>query len=134
METKLNVQKESLSNVESLILGSYPNLTITDLNLLIKVTGSVSGVSFISVKGYKSDKSNNTEIANHIINVGASYENMLKKDSLTFDNVNLNDIDVSKFNYSSIIFDCSLTDFQTSVKENLQIALDELKQPKKLVI
>ncbi len=39
-----------------------------------------SGVSFISIKGYNSDKSDNSEIADVVINVGASYANMKKAD------------------------------------------------------
>jgi hypothetical protein len=38
------------------------------------------GVSFVSLKGYSSDKSENSEVADILINVGASYENMKKSD------------------------------------------------------
>lgn len=35
-----------------------------------------NGVSFVSIKNYCSDKSGNSEVADIVINVGASYENM----------------------------------------------------------
>ena len=40
-----------------------------------------SGVSFVSLKNYRSDKSDNTEVADILINVGISYEK-LKADDL----------------------------------------------------
>jgi len=39
-----------------------------------------NGVSFVSIKGYCSDKSENSEIADVLINVGASYGNMKSAD------------------------------------------------------
>lgn len=41
------------------------------------------GVSFVSIRGYSSDKSENSEVADVIINVGASYENMKVADLAT---------------------------------------------------
>ena len=38
------------------------------------------GVSFVSLKGYSSDKSGNSEVADVLINVGTSYANMKKAD------------------------------------------------------
>lgn len=42
-----------------------------------------SGVSFISIKGYCSDSSSNSEVADVLINVGGSYANMKKADLIT---------------------------------------------------
>lgn len=39
-----------------------------------------NGVSFVSLRGYSSDKSGNTEICDVLINVGVSYANMKKSD------------------------------------------------------
>lgn len=39
-----------------------------------------NGVSFISIKGYCSDKSGNSEVADVLINIGASYANMKLSD------------------------------------------------------
>lgn len=64
------------------ILFAYPNLSRTDLFRLIDAT-TVKGAKFISIKDYNSDKSDNTELANYVVNIGISYENMLNKDSLT---------------------------------------------------
>jgi len=41
------------------------------------------GVSFVSIKGYSSDKSENTEVADVLINVGVSYGNAKEKDLQT---------------------------------------------------
>jgi hypothetical protein len=122
----------SLKNTITSILSVYNNLNETQVNKLIEATNLISGVSLISINGYSSDKSNNTEIANQLINIGASYQNMIKKDSNIFANVDLNLIDVDKFNYTSIdTAKLTLEQFKQAVKENLPIALTELQAPKK---
>jgi hypothetical protein len=122
----------SLKNTITSILSVYNNLNEKQVNKLIEATNQISGVSLISINGYSSDKSNNTEIANQLINIGASYKNMIKKDSNIFANVDLNLIDVDKFNYTSIdTAKLTLEQFKQAVKENLPIALTELQAPKK---
>jgi hypothetical protein len=122
----------SLKNTITSILSVYNNLNEKQVNKLIEATNLISGVSLISINGYSSDKSNNTEIANQLINIGASYQNMIKKDSNIFANVDLNLIDVDKFNYTSIdTAKLTLEQFKQAVKENLPIALIELQAPKK---
>jgi hypothetical protein len=122
----------SLKNTITSILSVYNNLNEKQVNKLIEATNQISGVSLISINGYSSDKSNNTEIANQLINIGASYQNMIKKDSNIFANVDLNLIDIDKFNYASIdTGKLTLEQFKQAVKENLSIALTELQAPKK---
>ena len=122
----------SLKNTITSILSVYNNLNEKQVNKLIEATNLISGVSLISINGYSSDKSNNTEIANQLINIGASYQNMIKKDSNIFANVDLSLIDVDKFNYTSIdTAKLTLEQFKQAVKENLPIALTELQAPKK---
>jgi hypothetical protein len=119
-------------NTITSILSVYNNLNEKQVNKLIEATNLISGVSLISINGYSSDKSNNTEIANQLINIGASYQNMIKKDSNIFANVDLSLIDVDKFNYTSIdTAKLTLEQFKQAVKENLPIALTELQAPKK---
>ncbi len=50
------------------------------------------GVSFVSLKGYSSDKSGNSEVADVLINVGTSYANMKKADIETLKNAKVNNI------------------------------------------
>ena len=122
----------SLKNTIISILSVYNNLNEKQINKLIEATNLISGVSLISINGYSSDKSNNTEIANQLINIGASYQNMIKKDSNIFASVDLNLIDVEKFNYATIdTGKLTLEQFKQAVKENLPIALTELQAPKK---
>ena len=107
----------SLKNTITSILSVYNNLNEKQVNKLIEATNLISGVSLISINGYSSDKSNNTEIANQLINIGASYQNMIKKDSNIFANVDLNLIDVDKFNYTSIdTAKLTLEQFKQAVK------------------
>ena len=46
-------------------------------------TFNFNGVSFVSIKGYCSDSSLNSEVADVLINVGGSYANMKKTDLIT---------------------------------------------------
>lgn len=48
-----------------------------------------AGVSFVNIKGYCSDKSGNSEIADTLMNVGASIENAKAKDLEDLKNANL---------------------------------------------
>lgn len=113
------------------ILDAYSNISLKQVTELINATNGIGGVSFVKVKGYSSDKSNHTEIADQLINVGASYSNMLVKDENIFANFDLNTIDINAFNYDSIeLKGKSLETFKKEVFEALPIALQELQKPK----
>jgi len=113
------------------ILTAYSNLNIEQINDLISATNGIKGVSFVSIKGYSSDKSNNTEIANHLINIGASYANMITKDGNIYANFDVTSVNIDKFDYSAIdTAGLTLDEYKAEVKKELPVALDELNQPK----
>jgi hypothetical protein len=60
------------------------------------------GVSFVSLKGYKSDKSDNTEVADHLINVGVTYESLKKKDLELLQNANAKELENENFGVAII--------------------------------
>jgi|LakMenEpi03Aug12_release.lakeMendotaPanAssembly.Ray.scaffolds.fasta_scaffold141470_4 hypothetical protein len=98
---------------------------------LIEATSKI-GVTFCSIKNYKSDKSDNTENAQHLINIGVRYETILEKDANIYEDFDVSTIDVNRFNYSSIdTAGLSLEAYKAAVKAALPIALAELQQPKK---
>jgi len=116
------------------ILNAYGNLNLKQVELLINATNEIGGVSAVSIKGYSSDKSGNTEVANQLINVGASYQNMLAKDSNIYANFDVATIDIDKFDYSTIdTGKLTLAEFKTEVKNQLPNALAELNAPKKSI-
>jgi len=94
----LNKRKEVITS----ILDIYTNLSLKQVEELITATNNINGVSFVSVNGYSSDKSNNTEVSNQVVNIGASYKNMLTKDSDIYTNFDISKVDVDKFNYNTI--------------------------------
>lgn len=113
------------------ILNAYGNLSIEQVEKLIEATNGIGGVSFVSIKGYSSDKSSNTEVANQLVNIGASYQNMLTKDSDIYANFDVASVDVEKFNYNTIdTGKLTLEQFKAEVKNQLPIALAELNEPK----
>jgi hypothetical protein len=129
---------ENLQNAENrqkailAILNAYGNLDIKQVELLINATNEIGGVSAVSIKGYSSDLSNGSEVANQLINVGASYQNMISKDEDIFENIDLNLIDVNKFDYTYINTNgVELNAFKQEVLNALPIALTELKQGKR---
>jgi hypothetical protein len=98
---------------------------------LIEATSKI-GVTFCSIKNYKSDKSDNSENANHTINIGVRYESILEKDANIYENFDVNSVDVNNFNYNSIdLSGLTLEAYKAAVKLALPIALAELQQPKK---
>lgn len=122
----------TLKNTILQIASVYNNLNESQIKKLIESTNLINGVSFVKIENYSSDKSNNTEIANQLINIGASYQNMIKKDTNIYANFDINTVDVDKFNYTSIdTGKLNLEQFKQAVKENLPIALTELQAPKK---
>jgi len=74
---------------------------------LFNLLGSFNfgGVSFVSIKGYKSDKSDNTEVADVLINVGESYENKKASDLKTLLNAkeNIDSVDMGSFGKTLIL-------------------------------
>jgi hypothetical protein len=125
---------ENQSNKEIAILAilkAYTNVSIEQVESLINATNNVGGISFVSLKGYSSDKSNNTEVANQLINIGASYQNMLKKDDNIYANFDISSVNVEGFNYSNIdTKGLTLAEYQQAVKSALEVALIELQAPK----
>jgi len=114
------------------ILNAYGNLNLNQVELLINATNEIGGVSAVSIKGYSSDVSNGTETANQLINVGASYQNMLAKDENIYANFDIESVDVERFDYSTIdTAKLTLEQFKAEVKNQLSVALVELNQPKK---
>lgn len=133
-QKQLTMQQVTLNQKEQAIvaiLANYGNLNMDAVTKLIEATNGVSGVSFVSIKGYSSDKSENTELANHVINIGASYQNMLNKDAVTLDNINLDNIDVNNYNYDTVdTANLSLDAYKQAVKDMLPTALAEMQAPK----
>lgn len=133
---KQNKMKKNvnLSNKEQAILAiltAYSNLRVSDVEKLIALTNGISGVSFVAIKSYSSDKSDNSEVASQIVNIGASYANMLSKDSNIYGNFDLNTVNVDAFNYGNIDTKAlSVDEFKQAVKDALPLALAELQAPK----
>ena len=127
------MNNQALSNKQQAILtilNTYSNISIEQITDLIEATNGINGVSFVKLRGYSSDKSNNTEVADQLINVGASYANMVVKDENIFANFDLSKVDVNKFNYDSIDLNgVTLENFKKEVIEMLPIALAELNKP-----
>lgn len=120
-----------LNNAIAKIVAAY-GIDQNQVQLLIEATNKIGGCSFVSIKGYSSDKSGNTEIANQLINVGASYQNMESKDKNIYANFDVNTVDVEKFNYDTIdTGKLTLSEYKQAVKNVLATALVELNQPKK---
>ena len=126
METQ-NVEMKGIKNE---ILKFYSNLNEETLTKLIDLTDQQK-IGYVSVKGYSSELSKGTEIANQLINVGMNYKNAIEKDNVTLENIDLSTIDVNKFDYRYINTDgLTIEEFKQAVKDSLPLALEELKQPK----
>lgn len=91
---------EGMVELVAEIFGIYPDMTDEKFAMLIHAT-EVGGVSFVSIANYTSDLTQGTESANHVINVGASYQNMKDKDVDIFANFDLSQVDVNRYNYAN---------------------------------
>lgn len=63
------------------IVANNENLNVENIEALIEATNPLKGCKFISLSGYCSDASENTELADAVINIGFIYENMKTKDT-----------------------------------------------------
>jgi hypothetical protein len=137
-QLKLTVMKDfnKLSKIEqknifSEILTTYVGLSLSTLELLIEKT-SVKKVQFVKINGYQSASSNGTETADQLINVGASYENMLDKDADLFKDVDLSKINVDNYKYQFVNMNgLTLDEYKQAVVNALPLALIELQSDKK---
>ncbi len=117
------------------VLKVYGNMTKETLFTLIEAT-KVSGAKFISLKDYNSNKSDNTELANHLVNIGISYQNMLNKDSITLHTYDIDTIKdvlrdkVLTHNYGKYDLKkfANSTNPSSEILDLLPTALIELKQ------
>lgn len=75
---------EKQNEIINIIKSVNPSIHVENLKEFINVTNSVKGCKFVNIKGYSSNLSDNTEVADNLINVGYHYENMLisEKDKL----------------------------------------------------
>lgn len=100
---------------------------------LISATNEIGGVSFVSIKGYCSDASNNTEIADQLINIGASYQNMQTNDHNRYKNCDFNVFCtlVDDFSLKYINTDgLSEFSYKVAIKNAYPNVLTELLNPK----
>ena len=102
---------------------------------LIQITNDMEsvGARFARLNKYRSDKSDHTELASHTLLLNFSYENMLKQEKERLTTVNVEAIDVERFNYEGIDYASQgydLASFKQAVREALQTALAEMRKPK----
>lgn len=123
-----NLSNTDQKKVINEILSMYPYMTEKSLNDFIRTT-QIDGVCFVAINGYSSNASGHTEVANQLINVGASYENAVKKDAATLENVNLEYVSLKAENYNYDAIDrngLSLDEYIQQVKMSLPVALAEM--------
>lgn len=129
--TTFNSQSATRQEVINLIMGIYPNFSEETINALIETTDNIKGVSFVSLIGYSSSKSNNTELKNHTINVGASYAAMLVRDEDKLKAFDITTLDVTKIKWKKLNLNGKTQDeFMASVKQDAALALAEMLAPK----
>ncbi|MEO6305572.1 MAG: hypothetical protein ABIP51_20580 [Bacteroidia bacterium] len=125
-----NTTKQILAQIVSAISGTQ----IETVESLIAATDVVKGCRFIAMRDYKSDATNNTESANHVINIGFIYENMKAKDIDLLVNVltgeqlvNTQNIDLENLDYSTInTGKLTLTEYKEAVRNSMPLGYSEL--------
>jgi hypothetical protein len=109
------------------IVSHVSGASVETVQELIEKTNEISGCKLVSLRGYSSDATNNTEVANHVVNVGAVYENMKVKDSELLPLVETALIDVDTFNYAHINLNGNTLDtYKALVRAELPNALHEM--------
>ena len=103
--------------------------------LIVTTTDMESiGARFARLNKYRSDKSDNTELASHTLLLNFNYANMLADEKEKLKAVNIEAIDVERFNYEGVDYASQgydLASYKQAVREALENALAEMKAPKK---
>lgn len=127
MKTK-TFERQAIKNE---ILKYYSNLNEETLNKLFELTDQQK-IGYVSIKGYSSELSKGTEIANQLINVGMNYGKAKESDAVNYNNFDISKVDINKFDYNYIDTDkLTLAEFKQAVKDSLPQALEELKKEPK---
>lgn len=114
------------------IVANNEGLSAANVEALMEATNPLKGCKFISLSGYCSDASENTELANAVINIGFIYENMKTKDTDLLANfgTRLNEIETAVDNYSRYntinTGKLTLDEYKRAVKGAVQQAYSEL--------
>lgn len=128
-----NLQPQEKLNLIEEILSVYSFFRENLFFDLVSATNQVGGVSFVNIKGYCSDASNNTEIADQLINIGASYQNMQTNDHNRYKNCDFNLFCslVDNFNLKYINTNgLSEFSYKAAIKNAYPNVLTELLNPK----
>lgn len=123
-------QTQNLNEIIVEIAGEY-GCDQQNVRLLIETTDNMTkGARFASLKGYRSDKTEQTESADHVVILGFSYANMKEADKEVLKSFDLSVVDVESFNYNKIdTKGKSLDQFKAEVKSSLSTALEEMRTP-----
>lgn len=126
-------EQQMLAIIISLQGNQFTQQAITEL---IAATNKDSRCKFVKITDYNSDKSGNTELATHLVNININYGNVLAASAFTFDSITNTDlikVDINDFDYSGIDYSkfASLDAYKAAIKDVLTVALTELQQPKK---
>jgi hypothetical protein len=128
----METNKNTVQTLILTIVGFNPRITLSELTKLVEYTNGLKGTRFAHITNYQSDKTDNTETANHLVNFGIRYDNVLKTDAELIKAVDLEKLDVNSHNYQYInTGTLSLEDYKQAVKEALPEAYTELLEPKK---
>lgn len=120
-------QKTQTQLIIAQIVSSISGTAVEIVENLIDATNPLKGCKFISLANYNSDASDNTELANHVINIGFIYENMKKTDRDLLLGVDLQTINVENFDYSLVnTADRTLAEYKALVQTSLPAAFAEL--------
>lgn len=133
------------------VLSAYNKLSFQELLVLVNNT-TQTRCQFIKIAGYSSDVSNNTELADQLVNIGVNYANQVKDSQSSYATFDLSKIDVEKHNFSgyslrgvripnpefiegskmskTIKVDfANVAELKAAVRAEMQTALEELKSP-----
>lgn len=102
---------------------------------LIELTGELSGTRFANLKEYRSDKSDNSESATHLVQLGFSYANMKAQERKALEGLNergVEGLSVDGYDYGRIDLDGTpIEEFKASVREKLPEAIKAMLEPPK---
>lgn len=129
-------QKELLEKAIVGIMGAY-GLSRDNVQRLFDLTSENSKTRFVSIKGYNSDKSLNTEEANHLVSINVKNENVKEAAlvELHSETKMIKDyflIQAAGWEYEKKydLNGVSEADFRKQVIDQFEVALTELRNPK----
>jgi hypothetical protein len=128
-----NMMNQNEFNNAVRMIAQMNNLSEAAVLRLIELTSEMSGTRFASLKEYRSDESDHSESASHLVQLGFNYANMKAQERKALETIKeegVSGLGVDGYDYNRIDLDGKpLEEFKAEVRAALPKAIEAMLEP-----